>query len=111
MEKQEMINSKDLFGEQIKKVTTETFKSKKVLLWLPSGITTTPAWLFEKFTTSSLANHGIRRVSQGRRTSLAGEAGVEYVIVEYVIQLAKSDGVARISADTPITYLGFKKWK
>ncbi len=28
-----------------------------------------------------------------------------------IIQLAKSDGVARISADTPITYLGFKKWK
>ena len=106
MEKQEMINSEDLFGEQIKKVTTETFKSKKVLLWLPSGITTTPAWLFEKFTTSSLANHGIRRVSKGHRTSLAGEAGVEYVI-----QLAKSDGVARISADTPITYLGFKKWE
>lgn len=106
MEKQEMINSEDLFGEQIKKVTTETFKSKKVLLWLPSGIITTPAWLFEKFTTSSLANHGIRRVSQGRRTSLAGEAGVEYVI-----QLAKSDGVASISADTVITYLGFKKWE
>lgn len=106
MEKQEMINSEDLFGEQIKKVTTETFKSKKVLLWLPSGITTTPAWLFEKFTTSSLANHGIRRLCQGRRTSLAGEAGVEYVI-----QLAKSDGVASISADTPITYLGFKKWE
>lgn len=106
MEKQEMINSEDLIGEQIKKVTTETFKSKKVLLWLPSGITTTPAWLFEKFTTSSLANHGIRRVSKGHRISLAGEAEVEYVI-----QLAKGDGVARISADTPITYLGFKKWE
>ena len=50
MEKQEMINSEDLIGEQIKKVTTETFKSKKVLLWLPSGIVTTPQWLFDKFT-------------------------------------------------------------
>lgn len=79
---------------------------KKILFYLPAGITTTPTWLFEKFTTSSLANHGIRRVSQGRRTSLAGETGVEYVI-----QLAKSDGVASISAGTPITYLGFKKWE
>lgn len=79
---------------------------KKILFYLPAGITTTPAWLFEKFTTSSLANHGIRRVSKGHRITLTGEAEVEYVI-----QLAKSDRVARISADTPITYLGFKKWK
>ena len=79
---------------------------KKILFYLPAGITTTPAWLFEKFTTSSLANHGIRRVSQGHRTSLAGEAGVEYVI-----QLAKSDRVERVTGDTPITYLGFKNWE
>ena len=102
MEKREMI--KELVNSS--EMTTETIKNKKVLVWLQSGIVTTPAWLFEKFTTSSLANHGIRRVSQGRRTSLAGEAGVEYVI-----QLAKSDSVASISADTPITYLGFKKWE
>lgn len=80
---------------------------KKILFYLPAGITTTPAWLFEKFTTSSLANHGIRRVSTNRRIKFDGDGRQ----VDYVVQLAKSDGVARISADTPITYLGFKKWE
>ncbi len=89
-------------GEMITKIT-----NKKVLLWLPSGIVTTPQWLFEKFTTSSLAKHGIRRVSTNRRIQFDGDDQQ----VNYVVQVAKSDRVERITGDTPITYLGFKKWE
>lgn len=90
-------------GEMITKIT-----NKKVLLWLPSGIVTTPQWLFEKFTTSSLAKHGIRRVSTNRRIQFDGDDQQQ---VDYVVQVAKSDRVERITGDTPITYLGFKKWE
>lgn len=77
---------------------------KKILVFLPAGITTTPAWLFAKFTTSSLARRGIRRVSPGLRTfNPDGQ-------VEYVIKQDKSDSVKRINADTPISYQGFGRW-
>lgn len=89
-------------GEMITKIT-----NKKVLLWLPSGIVTTPQWLFDKFTSSSLAKHGIRRVSTNRRIQFDGDGRQ----VDYVVQVAKSDRVERITGDTPITYLGFKKWE
>lgn len=89
-------------GEMITKIT-----NKKILFWLPAGIVTTPQWLFDKFTSSSLAKHGIRRVSRNSRVLLAGQDDR----VEYVVQLDKSDRVARISKDTPITYLGFRKWE
>ena len=88
-------------GEMIK------ITNKKVLLWLPSGIVTTPQWLFDKFTSSSLARHGIRRVSTNRRIQFDGDDQQ----VDYVVQVAKSDRVERITGDTPITYLGFKKWE
>lgn len=81
--------------------------NKKVLFWLPAGIVTTPEWLFAKFTSSSLAKHGIRRVSRNNRVLLAGQEEQ----VEYVVQLDKSDRVVRVSADTPIAYLGFKRWE
>lgn len=83
---------------------------KKVLVYLPAGITTTPAWLFQKFTTSSLAKHGIRKVSPGLRT-FSPDGQERLTQVEYVIQLSSNDTVRRISKDTPITYLGFKKWE
>lgn len=89
--------------------------NKKVLTFLPSGIKTTPAWLFEEFTSSSLAKHGIRRLLKGHRTyNLASDEEIDNI--EYMIQLADSDladsdSVLNISKDTPITYLGFGKWK
>lgn len=78
---------------------------KKVLMHLPSGIKTTPAWLFKEFTSSSLAKHGIRRVSSGMRT-----LNQDQEQVEYVIQQTSSDSVRRISADTPISYQGWGRW-
>lgn len=84
--------------------------SKKVLVYLPAGIVTTPEWLFSTFTTSSLANHGIRKVTEGLRTYRpSGE--VEAGSIEFVVQINNSDLVNRISADTPIVYKGFKKWE
>lgn len=84
--------------------------SKKVLVYLPAGIVTTPEWLFRTFTTSSLANHGIRKVTKGLRTYRPnGEAEVGNA--EFVIQINNSDLVTRISADTPVVYKGFKKWE
>ena len=84
--------------------------SKKVLVYLPSGIVTTPEWLFSTFTTSSLANHGIRKVSEGLRT-YRPNGEVEAGSIEFVVQINSSDLVIRISADTPIVYKGFKKWE
>lgn len=85
-------------------------KNKKVLVYLPAGIVTTPKWLFRTFTTSSLANHGIRKVTEGLRTYRpSGE--VEAGSIEFVVQINNSDLVTRISADTPIVYKGFKKWE
>lgn len=84
--------------------------NKKVLVYLPAGIVTTPKWLFRTFTTSSLANHGIRKVTEGLRTYRpSGE--VEAGSIEFVVQINSSDLVIRISADTPIVYKGFKKWE
>lgn len=83
--------------------------SKKVLCWLPSGIVTTPEWLFAKFTTSSLAKHGLRRVSPGLRT-FNPDGQEKPSQVEYVIQQNKSDSVRRINADTLITYQGWGRW-
>lgn len=83
--------------------------SKKVLVYLPAGIVTTPEWLFRTFTTSSLANHGIRKVTEGLRTYRPNGESVGNV--EFVIQINNSDLVTRISADTPIVYKGFKKWE
>ena len=37
--------------------------SKKVLVYLPAGIVTTPEWVFSTFTRSSLVNHGISKVT------------------------------------------------
>lgn len=84
--------------------------SKKVLVYLPAGIVTTPEWLFSTFTTSSLANHGIRKVSEGLRT-YRPKGEVEAGSIEFVVQINSSDLVIRISADTPIVYKGFKKWE
>ena len=84
--------------------------SKKVLVYLPAGIVTTPEWLFSTFTTSSLANHGIRKVSEGLRT-YRPNGEVEVGSIEFVVQINSSDLVIRISADTPIVYKGFKKWE
>lgn len=85
-------------------------KNKKVLVYLPAGIVTTPEWLFRTFTTSSLANHGIRKVTEGLRTYRpSGE--LEAGSIEFVVQINSSDLVIRISADTPIVYKGFKKWE
>lgn len=84
--------------------------SKKVLVYLPAGIVTTPEWLFSTFTTSSLANHGIRKVSEGLRT-YRRKGEVEAGSIEFVVQINSSDLVIRISADTPIVYKGFKKWE
>lgn len=86
--------------------------SKKVLVYLPAGIVTTPEWLFSTFTTSSLANHGIRKVSEGLRTYRHRPKGeIEAGSIEFVVQINSSDLVIRISADTPIVYKGFKKWE
>lgn len=85
-------------------------KNKKVLVYLPAGIVTTPEWLFRTFTTSSLANHGIRKVSEGLRT-YRPKGEVEAGSIEFVVQIHSSDLVFRISADTPIVYKGFKKWE
>lgn len=90
--------------------------NKKVLTLLPSGIKTTPAWLFEEFTSSSLAKHGIRRLLKGHRTyNLASDEEVDGIDgIEYMIQLDDGDdgnSVLHISKDTPITYLGFGRWK
>lgn len=82
---------------------------KKILVFLPAGITTTPAWLFAKFTTSSLARRGIRRVSPGLRT-FNPDGQVKRGQVEYVIQQNKSDSVKRVNADTPISYQGWGRW-
>ena len=82
---------------------------KKILVFLPAGITTTPAWLFAKFTTSSLARRGIRRVSPGLRT-FNPDGQEKLGQVEYVIQQNKSDSVKRVNADTPISYQGFGRW-
>ena len=84
--------------------------SKKVLVYLPAGIVTTPEWLFSTFTTSSLANHGIRKVTEGLwKYRPNGE--IEAGSIEFVVQINSSDLVIRISADTPIVYKGFKKWE
>lgn len=86
-----------------------TTTGRKILIFLPAGITTTPAWLFAKFTTSSLAKHGIRRVSPGLRT-FNPDGQVKRGQVEYVIRQDKSDSVKRINADTPISYQGWGRW-
>ncbi len=82
---------------------------KKILVFLPAGITTTPAWLFAKFTTSSLARRGIRRVSPGLRTFNPDDQEKRGQ-VEYVIQQNKGDSVKRVNADTPISYQGWGRW-
>ena len=82
--------------------------SKKVLVYLPAGIVTKPVWLFDHYTTSSLAKHGIRKVTTGRRTYRSDGIKED---VEFVVQINSSDLVIRISADTPIVYKGFKKWE
>ncbi|WP_297952555.1 hypothetical protein [uncultured Lactobacillus sp.] len=84
--------------------------SKKVLVYLPAGIVTTPEWLFRTFTTSSLANHGIRKVTKDLRTYRPNKEA-EIGNAEFVIQINNSDLVTRISADTPVVYKGFKKWE
>lgn len=81
--------------------------SKKVLVYLPAGIVTTPD---RTFTTSSLANHGIRKATEGLRT-YRPNGEVEAGSIEFVVQINSSDLVIRISADTPIVYKGFKKWE
>ena len=81
---------------------------KKVLVYLPAGIVTKPAWLFNHYTTSSLAKHGIRKVTTGRRTYRSDGIKED---VEFVVQTKFGDLVTRITADTPITYAGFKYWE
>ena len=82
--------------------------SKKVLVYLPAGIVTKPVWLFDHYTTSSLAKHGIRKVTTGRRTYRSDGIKED---VEFVVQTKFGDLVTRITADTPITYAGFNCWE
>lgn len=87
-------------------------KTKRVLIYLPAGIITTPANLFSEFSSASLARHGIRRVTNDRTYVNIDQGLVKHSNDPvYCVRVAQDQYVTQISANSPIKYLGFKKWK
>lgn len=83
--------------------------TRKTLIVLQAGTTTTPKWLFQKFSDASLTRHGIRKLD--RKLYVRSVDGTVHASNDQFYVVGTTGDLARtVSELTPITYHGFKKW-